>query len=71
MTKSTGTLVLDGNVIDMTGESCFIHAIQGMRPDSLASRWNFGFFTSGGGRAESKLGSVRAILMELTTTVSL
>lgn len=35
MTKSSGQLVLDGNVIDMTGESTFIHAIQGMRPDSV------------------------------------
>jgi hypothetical protein len=36
----------------------------------LASRWNFGFFTSGGGKAESKLGSVRAVQMEFSTTVS-
>jgi hypothetical protein len=35
MTKSSGQLVLDGSVIDMTGESTFIHAIQGMRPDSV------------------------------------
>ena len=36
----------------------------------LASRWNFAFFTSGGGNEESKLGSVRAVQMEFETTVS-
>lgn len=70
LVQSTGTLVLDGKVIDLAGEACFIHAIQGMRPDSLASRWNFAFFTSGGGKAESKLGKVRAISMEFATTDS-
>lgn len=37
LVQSTGTLVLDGKVIDLAGEACFIHAIQGMRPDSVGS----------------------------------
>jgi hypothetical protein len=36
----------------------------------IASRWNFAFFTTGGGSEESKLGAVRAIQMEFETTVS-
>ena len=35
----------------------------------LASRWNFCFFTSGGGNKDSELGSVRAVQMEFETTV--
>lgn len=88
---SEGSIVVNGQAVDAKGDATFIHAIQGMRPDSvsrtslassrmhkllqslttqLASRWNFGFFTSGGGKAESKLGSVRAVQMEFETTVS-
>src|SRR4051794_33678382 len=36
----------------------------------VAARWNFAFFTTGGGRELSKLGTVRAVQMEFETTVS-
>ncbi|KAK1924293.1 oxidative stress survival, Svf1-like protein [Papiliotrema laurentii] len=65
---SSGSVILDGQVVDAKGDGMFVHAIQGMRPDSIASRWNFAFFTSGGGKEESKLGAVRAIQMEFETT---
>ncbi|RSH87266.1 putative cell survival pathways protein [Saitozyma podzolica] len=68
--KSSGTIVIDGKAIDVGGEAMLVHAIQGMRPDSLASRWNFAYFTSGGGFEDSKLGTVRAVQMEFSTTDS-
>jgi len=40
----------------------FVHAIQGMRPDLVASRWNFAHFQS------TAHGGVSAIQMEFTTT---
>lgn len=36
----------------------------------VASRWNFAFFTSGGGQPSSEFTNVRAIQMEFETTVS-
>ncbi|KAL7421646.1 putative cell survival pathways protein [Cryptotrichosporon argae] len=66
--KSSGSVVIDGKAIDVAGDATFVHAIQGMRPNLVASRWNFCFFTSGGGNAESNLGSVRAVQMEFETT---
>ncbi|KAK8864504.1 hypothetical protein IAR55_001754 [Kwoniella newhampshirensis] len=65
---SAGTVIIDGQVVDAKGDAIFIHAIQGMRPNLVASRWNFAFFTSGGGFEEGKLGSVRAVQMEFETT---
>ncbi len=67
--KSSGSLMADGQVIDVAGEATFIHAIQGMRPNNVATRWNFCYFTSGGGEQESELGTVRAVQMEFETTV--
>jgi len=68
LVKSSGSLMIDGQVYDATGEAMFVGAIQGMRPDSVASRWNFAFFTSGGGNENGKFGDVRAVQMELETT---
>lgn len=39
----------------------FVHAIQGMRPNLVASRWNFGWFST------PEKGGVSAIQMEFTT----
>jgi len=39
----------------------FVHAIQGMRPNLVASRWNFGWFST------LERGGVSAIQMEFTT----
>jgi hypothetical protein len=35
--KSEGSVVINGSVVDITGDGTFIHAIQGMRPDSVGS----------------------------------
>lgn len=65
---SSGTIILEGQVIDAAGDGMFVHAIQGMMPNHIASRWNFAFFTSGGGETPSSLGDVRAVQMEFETT---
>ncbi|ODO09873.1 hypothetical protein I350_02095 [Cryptococcus amylolentus CBS 6273] len=68
LVKSSGTLVLSGAIVDMAGEGMFVHAIQGMRPNLVASTWNFAFFTTAPGQEDEKLGAVRAIQMEFETT---
>ncbi|ORY32787.1 oxidative stress survival, Svf1-like protein [Naematelia encephala] len=68
LAKSAGSIIVDGAVVDAKGEAMFVNAIQGMRPDSLASRWNFAFFTTGGGHPDGELGTVRALQMEFETT---
>jgi len=65
---STGSVVVEGQIVDAKGDAMFVHAIQGMRPNNVAARWNFAFFTTGGGRELSKLGTVRAVQMEFETT---
>ncbi|RSH79877.1 putative cell survival pathways protein [Apiotrichum porosum] len=66
---TSGSLIIDGAIVDAKGEAMFVHAMQsGMRPNLIASSWNFAFFASNGGNEESELGSVRAIQMEFTTT---
>ncbi|KAI9639430.1 oxidative stress survival, Svf1-like protein [Dioszegia hungarica] len=66
--QSSGHVVINGQMVDAKGDGMFVHAIQGLRPDSAASRWNFGFFTTAGDVADSKLGRVRALQMEFETT---
>ncbi|CAB4394175.1 oxidative stress survival, Svf1-like protein [Rhizophagus irregularis] len=41
-----GNMVVDGRAFDVTGVGLFVHAIQGMRPHLIASRWNFVNFQS-------------------------
>lgn len=65
--QSTGQVMIDGQVVDAKGESMFVHAIQGMRPNLIASRWNFAFFSTAPGKEDEKLGSVSAIEMEFET----
>ncbi|OXH41948.1 survival factor 1 [Cryptococcus neoformans] len=65
---SSGTVIINGQAVDAKGEGIFIHAIQGMRPNLIASRWNFCFFSTAPGQDEEKLGSVRAFQMEFETT---
>ena len=48
-----------------TDRGTFIHAIQGMRPNLVACRWNFGYFNS----LDEKEG-VSLLIMGLTTTSS-
>ncbi|OCF38717.1 survival factor 1 [Kwoniella heveanensis CBS 569] len=68
LSYSSGTITVDGETINGDGDGMFVHAIQGMRPNLVASRWNFAFFTTAGGEEDAKLGGVRAIQMEFETT---
>lgn len=63
-TVATGHVVHQGKASAVKGIGMFIHAIQGMRPNLVASRWNFANFQS------SAHGGVSAIQMEFTTLES-
>lgn len=58
----SGHIILNGKAITVEGPGMFVHAIQGMRPNLVAARWNFAHFQS------SQHGGVSAIQMEFTTT---
>ncbi|WFC98590.1 Putative cell survival pathways protein [Malassezia yamatoensis] len=59
---TSGMIVLDGAAIEAKGQGTFVHAIQGMRPNLVASRWNFCTFQS------PEQDGVTAMIMEFTTT---
>ncbi|PWN27516.1 oxidative stress survival, Svf1-like protein [Jaminaea rosea] len=59
---SSGHFIIKGQAIDATGQGMFVSAIQGMRPNLVASKWNFANFQS------EEEGGVQAIMMEFTTT---
>ena len=60
-----GIVRMGGQVLDLANSrGTFIHAIQGMRPDTLACRWNFADFQSS---VEDK---VSLVMMEFTTTTA-
>ncbi|KAA1079675.1 putative cell survival pathways protein [Puccinia graminis f. sp. tritici] len=43
----SGRLLIDGKTVELDGSrAIFVHAIQGMRPNLIASRWNFCNFQS-------------------------
>lgn len=59
----TGIMRVGKDVVDLAGSrGIFIHAIQGMRPNVLAAKWNFANFQSG---AEE---GVSLTMMEFVTT---
>jgi hypothetical protein len=60
---TSGHIIQKGQAIDAKGTGMFVHAIQGMRPNLVASRWNFANFQSTSGPEK-----VSAIMMEFTTT---
>jgi len=62
LTTTSGSISLNGKPLAVDGPGMFVHAIQGMRPDVVASRWNFAHFQS------PAHGGVSAIQMEFTTT---
>ena len=59
-----GHIIIKGRAIDATGQGMFVLAIQGMRPNLVASTWNFANFQAN----DDKLGRVSALMMEFTTT---
>jgi Svf1-like C-terminal lipocalin-like domain/Svf1-like N-terminal lipocalin domain len=60
-TVASGHIIHKGKAITAHGPGMFVHAIQGMRPNLVASRWNFANFQS------DEYGGVSAIQMEFTT----
>ncbi|EPQ54374.1 hypothetical protein GLOTRDRAFT_100483 [Gloeophyllum trabeum ATCC 11539] len=58
----SGHIIHKGQATPIQGPGMFVHAIQGMRPNLVASRWNFANFQS------EEHGGVSAILMDFTTT---
>ncbi|EIN04901.1 survival factor 1 [Punctularia strigosozonata HHB-11173 SS5] len=61
LTHAAGTLITKGQAIPVKGPGMFVHAIQGMRPNLVASRWNFAYFES------AEQGGVTAVQMDFTT----
>jgi hypothetical protein len=61
-TIAEGHFVQNGKTQTIKGSSMFVHAIQGMRPNLVATSWNFGHFQS------SIADGVSAIQMEFKTT---
>lgn len=57
----SGMLILKGKAIEAKGPGMFVHAVQGMRPNLVASRWDFAHFVT------PSHGGVSAIQMEFTT----
>ncbi|KAI9439968.1 oxidative stress survival Svf1-like protein [Lactarius indigo] len=62
LTKTSGSITMNGKQLAVDSPGMFVHAIQGMRPNLVASRWNFTHFQS------LAHGGVSAIQMEFTTT---
>ncbi|OAX32024.1 oxidative stress survival, Svf1-like protein [Rhizopogon vinicolor AM-OR11-026] len=60
-TSASGHIIHNGKAIIAEGHGMLVHAIQGMRPNLIASRWNFANFQS------DAHGGVSAIQMEFTT----
>jgi hypothetical protein len=60
-TFSEGNIIHKGVAIPFKGPGLLSHAIQGMRPNLVASRWNFANFQS------DEHGGVSALQMEFTT----
>jgi len=59
--RAAGTIIHNGNAKPVQGSGMLVHAIQGMRPNLVASAWNFAHFQS------DQLDGVSAIQMEFTT----
>ena len=59
--QATGQVTMNDKIQSVKGSGMFVHAIQGMRPNLVASAWNFANFQS------DEQGGVSAIQMEFTT----
>lgn len=60
-TAASGHFIHKGRAVEAKGVGMMVHAIQGMRPNLVASRWNFANFQS------NAYGGVSAVQMEFTT----
>lgn len=61
LTSCSGAIIRSGHAESIKGRGMFVHAIQGMRANLVASRWNFAHFVS------EAYGGTSAIQMEFTT----
>ncbi len=61
LTQASGHVIYKGKAIEANGPGIFNHVIMGMRPNLIASRWNYAQFHS------ELHGGISAIQMELTT----
>jgi len=59
-TQCSGHVIQNGKAIEANGIGMFVHAIQGMRPNLVAARWNFANF-------QSKTDGVSAVQMDFST----
>ncbi|KAG0237584.1 oxidative stress survival, Svf1-like protein [Mortierella sp. GBAus27b] len=62
--KVTGMMVVNGQAQDMTGEGTFVHAVQGMRPHLVASKWSYVDFAGNNAEGQRK---ARLSLIQFTT----
>ncbi|KAG8711796.1 putative cell survival pathways protein [Ceratobasidium sp. 394] len=60
-TQCSGHIIHKGRAIEANGVGMFVHAIQGMRPNLVAARWNFANFQS------SRDADVSAVQMDFST----
>lgn len=59
-TQCSGHVIKNGKAIEANGIGMFVHAIQGMRPNLVAARWNFANF-------QTKTEGVGAVQMDFST----
>ncbi|KAG0041010.1 putative cell survival pathways protein [Podila clonocystis] len=62
--KVSGMMIVDGKAHDMAGEGTFVHAIQGMRPHLVASKWSYVDFSGNNAETAHK---AKLSLIQFTT----
>ncbi|KAF8917313.1 putative cell survival pathways protein, partial [Haplosporangium bisporale] len=62
--KVSGMMIVDGKAHDMAGEGTFVHAIQGMRPHLVASKWSYVDFSGDNAETANK---AKLSLIQFTT----
>ncbi|KAF9147522.1 putative cell survival pathways protein [Linnemannia schmuckeri] len=62
--KVSGMMIVEGKAQDMTGEGTFVHAVQGMRPHLVASKWSYVDFRGNNTETNNK---AKLSLIQFTT----
>ncbi|KAF9985938.1 putative cell survival pathways protein [Mortierella antarctica] len=62
--KVSGMMIVEGKAHDMAGEGTFVHAIQGMRPHLVASKWSYVDFSGKNAETSNK---AKLSLIQFTT----
>ncbi|KAF9112760.1 putative cell survival pathways protein [Mortierella sp. AM989] len=57
--KVSGMMIVDGKAHDMAGQGTFVHAVQGMRPHLVASKWSYVDFTGSNAEHKTKLSLIQ------------